>query len=575
MAAPTVVDDRAPSGGKDKGGLQLLVIGLEVSACIDLPADGNLSIGRAEDADVRVVDPMASRYHARLLVGPAIEVEDLDSANGTAVGGKRLEPRVRYRLTPGDSIAIGGTVLLIHQGGQRIKTRQVWSHAYFEARLIEECARAESTRGSFALLRVHLESSDVEQSESAMLAALRVGDVLGSYGPAEYQILLVDTDAAQSELLAQQIREALSREGINSQSGLAMFPIDGASPQSLVSKACASIRATSHPGVAEQRGVVLSNPAVKALYAVAERAAVGTINVLILGETAVGKEVFAEWIHRRSPRKDKPLLSVNCAALSESLLESELFGYEKGAFTGAVQAKLGLLEAADGGTLFLDEVGETTLPLQAKLLRAIETRQVLRVGATKPRSVDVRFVAATNRDLDEEVEAKRFRQDLYFRLNGIGLTIPPLRERTDEIEPLANLFLEAVAQPLGRPAPTLSAQAVTWLRAYSWPGNIRELRNTMERALLLCSGDEIRQQDLPTEKVTKTGGGAAAPPVEATAPSAPPWSVTSAREAERLAIVEALARCAGNQTRAAELLGIPRRTFCTRMREYSIPRPRS
>ncbi len=572
MAAPTMTDDRTPLEGADEG-CQLLVMGPEVAACIDLPEQGVLRIGRAEDADIRIVDPLASRHHAQLMVGASIEIEDLQSANGTSVAGQQLPPGSRRCLQPGDSVAIGGTVLVLQRGGRRPRTRRLWSHGHFEARLIEECARAESVRGSFALLRVHLDTAAVERAEAIMLASLRIGDLLAIYGPSEYQLLLVDTARPEAESLAASVRQALEQEGITSRSGAAFFPGDATSPQALVAQACSLVRASAPAAPAQAAGTVIASPAMKDLYAMAERAAAGTINVLILGETGAGKEVMADWIHARSGRKDRPFLSVNCAALSESLLESELFGHEKGAFTGAVQAKAGLLEAADGGTLFLDEVGETSLPLQAKLLRAIETRQVLRVGATRPRAVDVRFVAATNRDLEEEVAAKHFRQDLYFRLNGISLTIPPLRARVDEIEPLARSFLAAAAAQLGRSAPPLSPDALSWLRAYAWPGNIRELRNVMERALLLCTGDEIRLQDLPTEKL-KRGSSAAAP---AAGPTTPPplWTVQMAREAERQAIIEALARCAGNQTRAAELLGIPRRTFCTRMKEFNIPRPRA
>jgi two-component system, NtrC family, response regulator AtoC len=213
------------------------------------------------------------------------------------------------------------------------------------------------------------------------------------------------------------------------------------------------------------------------------------------------------------------------------------------------------------------------LKVQATLLRVIETREVLPVGGRKPHPIDVRFIAATNRNLENESVRGAFRQDLYFRLNGISLMIPPLRERADEIELLATLFLGSVAEGLGRPPPRISPEALGWLRAYAWPGNIRELRNVMERALLFCSGDEIRIKDLPSEKRQRPSLVAR---TEATPSSAPMiWTAQAARDAERQAIIEALARCAGNQTRAAELLGIPRRTFCTRMKEYNLPRPRT
>jgi two-component system, NtrC family, response regulator AtoC len=574
VAAPTFIDQEGEPQPDGDGGRQLLVMGPDVSACIDLPEEGQVRIGRAEDADVRIVDPLASRNHARLLVGPTIEIEDLDSANGTLVGGKRLVPRQPLPLGPGDSISIGGTILVVQQGGRRPRTRRVWSNGYLEGRLIEECARAEKGRGSFALLRVHLDSTAIADAERILLAALRIGDVLASYGPHDYHVLLVDTGGPEAQALAADIGRRLSEAGIANRCVAALYPADGATPGALVGHGCATAGATVDVAASGAAGVIVADARMKELYALAERAAAGMINVLILGETGVGKEVLADFIHQRSARRGRPFLSVNCAALAESLLESELFGHEKGAFTGAGQAKVGLLEAADGGTLFLDEVGETSLQLQAKLLRALETRQVLRVGATRPRAVDVRFLAATNRDLEEEVAAKTFRQDLYFRLNGISVMIPPLRERADEIEPLAKLFLGSIAEGLRRSPPRISPEALGWLRAYPWPGNIRELRNVMERALLFCSGDEIGLKDLPSEKRQRPS---LAPPTGA-APSnnVPlPWTAQAARDAERQAIIEALARCAGNQTRAAELLGIPRRTFCTRMKEYNLPRPRT
>jgi DNA-binding NtrC family response regulator len=217
------------------------------------------------------------------------------------------------------------------------------------------------------------------------------------------------------------------------------------------------------------------------------------------------------------------------------------------------------------------------------VLRAIETRQVLRVGSTKPRSVDVRFVAATNRDLEEDVAARRFRKDLYFRLNGVTLYVPPLRERTDELPALANLFLETVARQVGQSAPRLAPEVVTQLCSYSWPGNLRELRNVMERALLLSSGNTIMLEHLPLDRMRRTSRSltpSGVTPMETPLPDPKPPSPAEGvplrmAEIEKQAMLDALVRCAGNQTRAAELLGIPRRTFCTRMSEYKIARPRT
>ena len=252
------------------------------------------------------------------------------------------------------------------------------------------------------------------------------------------------------------------------------------------------VRRVVAPARAEARGAVIKVPAMRALYEQAALAARGIISVLLLGETGVGKEVLARAIHDRSPRAKGPFLGLNCAALSESLLESELFGHEKGAFTGALQSRPGLFEAAEGGTVFLDEIGELPPAVQVKLLRVIEERQVLRVGGRTPRAIDVRFLSATNRDLEAEAARGAFRQDLYFRLDGITLRIPPLRQRVAEIADLARLFLDRAAAQLDLTRPLgLSDEALAVLERHDWPGNVRELRNVIERAAVLCGGNTI------------------------------------------------------------------------------------
>ncbi len=315
--------------------------------------------------------------------------------------------------------------------------------------------------------------------------------------------------------------------------------------------------------------VITIEPAMQHIHRIARRVAASDISVLILGETGSGKEILAEAIHDHSPRRDKPLLRLNCAALSEALLESELFGHEKGAFTGAVQAKLGLLESVQGGTVFLDEVAEMPLALQAKLLRVIEERKVTRVGGLQPSAIDVRFVAATNRVLEQEVARGAFRADLYYRLNGISLELPPLRERRADIEPLALMFLRRAAKAAGRGRPpTLSADVRELLHRYPWPGNIRELRNLAERALVVCGDDhEITLEHLPIESMSRATAAARVDEL----------TVLPAAEAdadERQRVVAALQKCAGNQSYAAKLLGMSRTTLVKRLIEFDLPRPR-
>jgi transcriptional regulator with PAS, ATPase and Fis domain len=329
----------------------------------------------------------------------------------------------------------------------------------------------------------------------------------------------------------------------------------------------------------ERDGLVVKDPAMRNLHRMIERVALGDISVLLYGETGVGKEVFARRIHAISPRADKPFLGLNCAALAATLLESELFGYERGAFTGAVQTKPGLLETAQGGTVLLDEIGEMPVNIQVKLLRVLEERQVLRIGGTRPRPIDVRVLSATNRHLESAIEDGSFRRDLFFRLNGITLEIPPLRDRPSEIEPLARRFAEVAARRMGAPSPPDIEPAV-WdrLLRYQWPGNIRQLRNVMERAVVLSDGGPITIDDFPVD--TYVGPAPRAPTFKpaATGPPKPPAPPASAQpdddEAERRRIAVALESCAGNQTRAAELLGISRRTLVSRLAEYNMPRPR-
>jgi two-component system response regulator AtoC len=330
-----------------------------------------------------------------------------------------------------------------------------------------------------------------------------------------------------------------------------------------------------HRRAAPTEDAIVRDPNLQAVYAQAERAAASTISVLLLGETGVGKEVLARFIHAQSLRATRPFVGINCAAFSEALLEGELFGYEKGAFTGALQARPGLFEAADGGTFFLDEVGELALPTQAKFLRVLEERSVLRLGARTPRPVDARFIAATNRDLEAEVGAGRFRQDLLYRLNSLSLTIPPLRERSGELESLARSFVHAACRQLERAPLDLSPEALSLLHAHRWPGNVRELRNAMDRAVVLCTGRSIGPEYLPASVTAGVSTRPSAAVVGLIADLDPERFHAQVESLQRARIVEALAKCGGNQTQAAKLLGVARRTLVSQLVELGIPRPRA
>jgi two-component system, NtrC family, response regulator AtoC len=317
------------------------------------------------------------------------------------------------------------------------------------------------------------------------------------------------------------------------------------------------------------------DPAMRALYAQAARAARTDINVLLLGETGVGKEVLARAIHAHSPRSKGPFMGINCAALADSLLESELFGSEKGAFTGAAAARPGLFEASNGGTVFLDEIGELPLPTQAKLLRVLEERVVMRVGSTRTRPIDVRFVAASNVDVEAASQQGGFRRDLFFRLNGITFVIPPLRDRSQEIEALAASFLTAASRGIERARPpAISAPTLDLLNRYAWPGNVRELRNVIERAILLCLEDTIRPEHLPPSLLAAVRTGGTQPSQSYPSQGETGALQTQMKSIERAKILEALDRCRGNQSEASQLLGMPRRTLVSRLTEYGLTRAR-
>jgi two-component system response regulator AtoC len=571
----TITEDELESRVTGGEGLHVLVISPEIFGAFPLPERGSLLVGRSAKAEVLIEDPLASRQHARLTVGETLSIEDLGSANGTRVRDAILEAHKPATVTPGEAIGIGSTVLIVQRSRWSPGPRRLWSHGHFENRLKDECARAQATGGRFALLRVRLEGGSTWTRVFPVLARnLQPPHLFATYGPNDYEALLLESGAEGAERVLESLWAELSLTQLPARIGIAWYPRDGRSADALLARANAQLR--SSPGHLAVPGIKVPSPAMQGVNDVAARAAVTTINIVILGETGVGKEVMAQSLHRLSPRADKAMVSLNCAGLTESLIESELFGYERGAFTGATSARQGLLETAQGGTVFLDEIGEMPLKVQATLLRVIETREVLPVGGRKPRPIDVRFIAATNRDLENESVRGSFRQDLYFRLNGISLSIPPLRERRSEIPELARLFVASACEDGGRPELPITPGAMALLEQYHWPGNIRELKNVMERAVVLCDAAEIGPEQLPAEKIRPLHDPLS--DLESISTTASPEgdagpTKSELRVAERQRIIEALAACAGNQSRAAKMLGMPRRTFISKLDAYGIPRP--
>jgi two-component system response regulator HydG len=316
----------------------------------------------------------------------------------------------------------------------------------------------------------------------------------------------------------------------------------------------------------QARPLIADSAAMRGALAQAERAAGGRSTILLAGETGTGKEQVARHIHETSPRASGPFVAINCAALPEGLLESELFGHEKGAFTGADRRRIGRFELADGGTLFLDEIGDLPAPAQVKLLRVLQEREITRVGGAEPIRVNVRLIAATHRDLASEVGAGRFREDLFFRIHVVPIHLPPLRERPEDVEPLVRFFLGRFAAELGRAPRAVTHEGLARLRAHRWPGNVRELENLAERLLVLGGEQPIDAGELsgllPDTPARAAQG--------SETPAPPPIDDLSLWEQEHALLVQALERTGRNQTRAAQLLKISREQLRTRMRRYGL-----
>jgi two-component system response regulator AtoC len=615
-----VADTAAAPAERDEGDYLLCIDGERSWRC-PLPRAGELVIGRAPECGLKLEDDLVSRQHAQVLVVPdGLRLTDLGSRHGTVVNGKRLGGAAKL-LASGDAITIGRTVLIVHRPVRMAGIRALVDVRTLHGKLEEEIERALRYHRELGLAVLRApEPFDEVRVVSALAGRLRLMDSVATIGDTELALLLPEVGLDEASEVVGGLLGALGSIIPGVAAGLAASPTDGIDADNLLSAASTSAEAAA-PGQIGlvrslirrhqfgEREVVLADPAMVRLYDLARRLARSTMPILIRGETGVGKELAAAAVHAFSDRSG-PLISINCAAIPEALAESELFGHEKGAFSGAVAAKPGQLELASGGTVFLDEVGDLPLAVQAKLLRVVENQELTRVGDVKVRPTDIRIVAATNRDLELDIAAGRFRRDLFFRLAAGQLVLPPLRDRPRDLSYLAGQMLAAACADLDRRPLALSVAATQAILLHRWPGNVRELRHAMHYAAAAVpeSGVEVDVWHLPTNvtATARAAGDAPTTPITTSAaairpsavieavsgPLAPPPTAAASvpptptptedgrrvfrpiadeiRELERLRIVEALTETNGVQNQAAALIEMPLRTFVTKLKKYEI-----
>ena len=575
----------------------LVVFTSESSFMFNLPTTGDVRIGRARDIELRIDDHSVSRKHTLLrVIDGQVRVKDLGSQNGTFVNGEKLAGS--RTLLSEDVISIGGTSLVFHENSRIQPASVALEVDAFRAAVEEEVERAQTSGRSFAILAVGRPDTPLSRRVSeTLLGQLRRIDRVTRVASQSVFVLLPEVEDTLAPEIAQRLLGAVRAQGLTLRAGYALYPRDGTRSGTLMASARSAMETAEDGSVSsareafhlEQLGeqtALMADESMIRLYQLLRRLANSDLPVLVVGETGTGKELAASAIHYFSSRKQALLVTLNCAAMQETLIESELFGHERGAFSGAVAAKPGLLEIGDGGTVFLDEVGELPLAAQAKLLRALEYKRFTRVGGMREQQVDVRFVAATNRDLAGEVEQGRFRADLYYRLNAATVCIPPLRDRRREVHILAQRFLDDACERMARGPMSISSDALQMLVHHDWPGNVRELKNTVDYLAATALDDSI-DVDAVHEYLSRAGS--AEVPVEAPrepTPSAPDQPAPESahlqqpaefrplkeeiRELERTRISQALTAESGNQTRAAKLISMPLRTFIEKAKKYGI-----
>jgi DNA-binding NtrC family response regulator len=567
----------------------VLVFQGDSCSMFELPWNATIVIGRHDSCGLVLEDRLVSRAHSEIMTfeGGA-SIADLGSQNGTYVNGERISGT--RLLVSGDVITISGTTLVYHARRRIERPRQMLPFEAFCARASDEIHRAQLDGAPVMLVVLSIGVAWTEPSASdTLLEHTRRVDLVGMGPGQEAIIVMPGIGSAAAEQAAKRLINTLrgANPRFEPRAGYAAAPTHGSDLDTLLASARAAWAAASPGDVSRAGGrrptleigdrtIIVLEPSMQKLYALIERLAKTDLAVILQGETGTGKELAAQALHFWSARKEGPFVPLNCAALPEALAESTLFGHVRGAFSGAVDSKQGLLESASGGTVVLDEIGELPLPIQAKLLRAIETMLITRIGDVEERKIDVRLVASTNRNLKQEVKAGRFREDLFFRLSGGLLWLPPLRDRPQELPVLAEALLDQACKRIGRDAMTVSDEALRRLQAHPWPGNIRELKNLMEyvaaaqpspvlepwhldERLTSGSQDELHKEVAMAALTAKRAGRAPFRPI-----------AEEIRELEESRMRSALVEAGGNQTRAAELIKMPLRTFVTKLKAYGL-----
>jgi DNA-binding NtrC family response regulator len=553
----------------------LAVIDGEASRLCELPAEGEVCIGRMATCDLVLKNPSVSRCHADLRIARGtMSLSDRRSTNGTFVNGRKVAEAVV--LQDGDVLSIGEVTLVLHH--QAAPTGGVPAFDLVTERL-EECLHeiiaSHRTASILVLYGSRWRDDDRKQILAFCRSRLHAAD-LSEWHERGYLWLILPGGADD---VRRHLLEDLCASWGPVFVGSGNCPTDGCDTGGLLALARMRLEAAIAEGSSlsnteitlGDRSIIVADEAMIRIYDLIRRLAPSDLPVLILGETGVGKESAALAVHCWSSRHRQPFVTLNSAALPETLIESELFGYEKGAFSGAISTKPGLFETAAGGTIFLDEVGDLSLTAQAKLLRALDSKRILRVGGTREIEIDVRIVAATNHELGADVNAGRFRRDLFHRLSAAQVVVPPLRERKRELALLTRLFLSDSCNRVGRPILEISPKVMQELLSYRWPGNIRELRNVIEFSVVTSNRDASIWTDLPSSVGSNAQGvHTSALDAEGETHSAFVPLSQMLRAFERRRMLEALEAAGGVQKRAAELLGMPLRTFMLRMKQHGL-----